>query len=46
MERDGAKLVVFETKRENDCVTRYLIDEYGDSTAKNYAIGREYILML
>merc|ERR1719219_279555 len=40
MGRDGdVKLAVFESKRENDCVTKYLIDKYEDSTAQQYAIG-------
>merc|ERR1711953_33701 len=35
----GARLAVFESQRENDCVTKYLLDEYEDSTAQQYAIG-------
>merc|ERR1711874_227639 len=33
------KLAVFESRRENDCVTKFLLDEYEDSTAHQYAIG-------
>ena len=32
---------MFESKRENDCVTKYIIDEFEDSTAKQYAIGND-----
>merc|ERR1711874_189773 len=39
MEKDGARLAVFESRRENDCVTKYIIDEYEDVTAHQYAIG-------
>merc|ERR1712154_644245 len=39
MERNDARLAVFETKRENDCITRYLLDEYDASSADQYAIG-------
>ena len=39
LERDGAKLAVFESKRENDCVTKYLIEEYEDVPGQHYAIG-------
>ena len=42
MERDNARLVVFETQRENNCVTKYLIDEYDATAAEKFAIGREY----
>merc|ERR1712117_26473 len=38
-ERNGARLAVFESKRENDCVAKYLIKEFEDTTAKDYAIG-------
>merc|ERR1712062_150806 len=34
-----SKLAVFESQRENDCVTKFLLDEYEDSTAQQYAIG-------
>jgi len=37
--KDDAKLAVFESRRENDCVTKYLLDEYEDTTAHQYAIG-------
>ena len=30
---------MFESQRENDCVTKYIIDEFEDSTAQQYAIG-------
>ena len=33
------RLAVFESRRENDCVTKFLLDEYEDSTAHQYAIG-------
>jgi len=39
MEKDGAKLAVFESRRENDCVTKYLIEEYDDPAGQQYAIG-------
>ena len=39
MEKTGARLAVFETKRENDCMVKYLLDEYRGTTTKNYAIG-------
>ena len=39
MEKSGAKLAVFETRRENDCMVKYLLDEYRGSSTKNYAIG-------
>ena len=35
------RLAVFETQRENDCVTKYLIDEYEATNAEQFAIGRE-----
>ena len=43
LERDGAKLAVFESKRENDCVTKYLIEEYEDVPGQNYAIGTAFM---
>ena len=33
------RLAVFESRRENDCVTKYLIEEYEDTVAQDYAIG-------
>ena len=39
IQKTGAKLAVFETRRENDCMIKYLLDEYRGDTAKNYAIG-------
>merc|ERR1712110_111723 len=39
MERPTAKLAVFESQRENDCVTKYLLDEFEDATSMQYAIG-------
>ena len=33
------RLAVFESRRENDCMVKYLVDEYRGTTAKNYAIG-------
>ena len=39
IQKTGAKLAVFETLRENDCMIKYLLNEYSGSTAKNYAIG-------
>ena len=39
IQKTGAKLAVFETKRENDCMVKYLVDEYRGTAAKNYAIG-------
>ena len=33
------RLAIFESKRENDCVSKYLIKEFEDATAKQYAIG-------
>jgi len=39
MERSTAKLAVFESQRENDCVTKYLLDEFEDATSQQYAIG-------
>ena len=34
------RLAVFESQRENDCVAKYLIKEFEDTTAKQYAIGK------
>ena len=39
------RLAVFESKRENDCVAKYLIKEFEDTTAKDYAIGKNLQLM-
>lgn len=39
MEKTGARLAVFESRREADCVTKYLLDEYEDVTPQQYAIG-------
>ena len=33
------RLAVFETRRENDCVTKYILDKYEDQTSKMFAIG-------
>ena len=33
------RLVVIEDQVENDCLVKYIQDEFGDSTAKTYAIG-------
>jgi len=38
-ERAGSRLVTFESQRENDCVTKYIIKEFEDQTARDYAIG-------
>ena len=48
MEKDGAKLAVFESRRENDCVTKYLIEEYDDPAGQQYAIGtvRQFFSLL
>merc|ERR1711899_369238 len=35
----ASKLAVFESKRENDCVAKYIMDEFEDATAKQYVIG-------
>ena len=35
----NAKLAAFESKRETDCMTKYLLDEYGDDNSMQYAIG-------
>merc|ERR1712018_654569 len=45
IQKQGAKLAVFETKRENDCMVKYLVDEYRGTTAKNYAIGLMTLLL-
>jgi len=39
LEKTGAKLAVFESRRESDCVTKYLIEEYDDPAGQQYAIG-------
>ena len=39
MEKTGAKLAVFESRRENDCVAKFLIQEYEDVPGQQYAIG-------
>merc|ERR1712029_462588 len=31
-ERAGSRLVTFESQRENDCVTKYIIKEFTDGT--------------
>ena len=28
-----------ETRRENDCITKYLLDEFEDLTSRMFAIG-------
>ena len=33
------RLVVIEDQVENDCLVKYIQDEFGDSAAKSYAIG-------
>ena len=38
------RLAVFESQRENDCVTKYLLDEYEDSTGQQYAIGTTQLM--
>merc|ERR1711933_7802 len=36
----NSRMVVFESKRELDCVTKYIIDKYDDATAaEEFAIG-------
>ena len=42
LEKTGAKLAVFESKRENDCVAKYLIEEYEDVPGQHYAIGTAF----
>ena len=42
LEKTGAKLAVFESKRENDCVAKYLIEEYEDVPGQHYAIGTTF----
>ena len=42
--RYSNRLAVFESQRENDCVTKFLLDEYEDSTARQYAIGTTQLL--
>ena len=37
---DFLRLVTFESQRENDCVTKYIIKEFEDQTARDYAIGK------
>lgn len=39
IERTGAKLAVLETRRENDCLIKYLLDKYEDPTSQMFAIG-------
>ena len=39
IQKTGARLAVFETRRENDCMIKYLLDEYRGGATKNYAIG-------
>jgi len=39
-ERAGSRLVTFQSQRENDCVTKYIIKEFEDITARDYAIGK------
>ena len=39
-EGQGSRLAIFESQRENDCVSKYLIKEFEDATPKQYAIGR------
>ena len=34
-------LVVFENRAEMNCIIKYIIDEYSDQNATNYAIGLE-----
>ena len=38
------RLAVFESQRENDCVTKFLLDEYEDSTGQQYAIGTTQLM--
>ena len=40
----STRLAVFETQRENDCVTKFLLDEYEDSTGQQYAIGTTQLM--
>ena len=42
--RYSNRLAVFESQRENDCVTKFLLDEYEDTTARQYAIGTAQVL--
>ena len=33
------RLAVLETRRENDCLIKYLLDKYEDQTSQMFAIG-------
>jgi len=39
LERTGAKLAIFENQRENDCVAKYLSEEFEGDPASDYAFG-------
>merc|ERR1711915_381116 len=33
------RLAVFESRRENDCMVKYIVDEFRSTSTRNYAIG-------
>ena len=37
------RLAAMNTKKENDCVAKYIYDEYKDDTSMQYAIGKIFI---
>jgi len=36
---EGGKLLVLESRRENDCIVKYILDEYKGDPVKSFAIG-------
>ena len=34
------RLAAMNTKKENDCIAKYIYDEYKDDTSMQYAIGK------
>jgi len=36
---EGGKLLVLESRRENDCIVKYILDEYKGEPVKSFAIG-------
>merc|ERR1712080_817506 len=36
---EGGKLLILESRRENDCIVKYILDEYKGEPVKSFAIG-------
>ena len=40
------RLAALETKKESDCITKYIFDQYDDDGSVQYAIGNNILIKL